>query len=581
MKLTFFLLISAIYFSYADRSNQLLLRNLDENDKNNLKERLIILGFGKFPESSEPDPKNFSFYLQKDNFPLTNISFSLPLKIELNNGTHYNITSNCSSSETIEHNCTIPFDNENITNITIINWENLTKSFNVSENQLIISPLANKTKLNIKDQNKSMDFEIFEFKYINIDKANIALNGKIKNISLSKTNRTDFELLILPNKTINCDLDFGENIDKISFSADGKMNEKIHLKFLNSSDSNETYEYIILILADENDYILYSTAKKSFIEFIGSANYKKLENKNATTQAIFKGTLDNFKKYIRFPVDIKYGNLRFLQSRPEKTNATGERYVIDLDSGIFVYNITFHNTENLTNVINFVPSGEFEFSENQDFKDSVKTTVIHRKEYNLTNKGEFDKDQFKEFTIKKNPSYSSSSFSFDINNFPLTDKKNFNITKNKTYLSYVSMEDSKLDEIECFIINKTSFYTIDCAPKKSVYTFLKTVEINIPYLETKRRLRFLDETNNITLFPPADNDYYIEFDYNPEINTFGKKYNKNKGLSPGAIVAIVFATVAAVAAVAVAIFFLNRMPSSPVKTQTEMNLQNSSANINK
>ena len=578
MKLTFLLLIAAIYLTYADRSNQLLLRNLDEIGTNNLIPRLIILGFGNYYKERD----SFSFYLQNENNSTTN--FKLPLKINFTNNTSSKINGSCDFEEKFEYYCTIPFDIENISTISVENWEYIKKEFNVSDDQLIISPLANETMLNIQNQTKSMDFDIFELKNIIIINENFTLNGNILDLNKTISNKTDLELL-LSNQKFICSLVSLDDLDKIScFAGEKKINDKIHLKMLNKSCKiYENKEHYILILADKNDYVLYSKSKNSFIEFLGSAYYESpKQTQRASTQVIFKGTHDNFKKFIRFPVQINFMGLRFLQGQPIKTNATGERFInsLEADKGIVRYNITFLNTENLTNILNIVPIDEFEFADNQDFSDSVKKSIIHRKEYNLTNKGEFKSTDFNVFNLR-DKHYSPSSFSFDINNLPLTDKKNFNITKNKTYLSYVSMEDSKLDEIECFIINKTSFYTIDCAPKKSVYTFLKTVEINIPYLETKRRLRFLDETNNITLFPPADDDGCIEFDYNPEINTFGKKYNKNKGLSPGAIVAIVFATVAAVAAVAVAIFFLNRMPSSPVKPQTEMNLQNSSANINK
>ena len=60
----------------------------------------------------------------------------------------------------------------------------------------------------------------------------------------------------------------------------------------------------------------------------------------------------------------------------------------------------------------------------------------------------------------------------------------------------------------------------------------------------------------------------------------GRRASKNKGLSGGAITAIILATIAAIVAVGIAIFFLNRRPvNPPVKPVSELQLQNSSAKI--
>ena len=105
------------------------------------------------------------------------------------------------------------------------------------------------------------------------------------------------------------------------------------------------------------------------------------------------------------------------------------------------------------------------------------------------------------------------------------------------------------------------------------------MRIKVP--EIKRSLRFLDEEmTNRTLIPPADSNEIIDFQYNPDINTYGRRISKNKGLSAGAIAAIVLASIAAIVAVGIAIFFLNRMPTNPpVKPTSELQLQNSSAKI--
>ena len=142
------------------------------------------------------------------------------------------------------------------------------------------------------------------------------------------------------------------------------------------------------------------------------------------------------------------------------------------------------------------------------------------------------------------------------------------------------MEDSERDEIECTIENKTSYFTVLCEPKKDIYTLLNSLIIRVPNITTIKRLRFLQSSGNSTIHFPKTTSGDIQFEYNPEINKFGRKSSKKKGLSGGAIAAIVLATIAAVAAVGVAIFFLNRGPINPIKTSTEMNLPNSTTNIN-
>ena len=106
-----------------------------------------------------------------------------------------------------------------------------------------------------------------------------------------------------------------------------------------------------------------------------------------------------------------------------------------------------------------------------------------------------------------------------------------------------------------------------------------TLIIKIPKV-TSGRLRFLQSEENSTFYAPKTAEGDIQFEYNPEMNTFVRKASKKKGLSGGAIAAIVLATVAAVAAVGIAMFFLNRGPVNPIKTSTEMNLPNSTTNIN-
>ena len=178
------------------------------------------------------------------------------------------------------------------------------------------------------------------------------------------------------------------------------------------------------------------------------------------------------------------------------------------------------------------------------------------------------------------PNYGSNSFFFNFN-FPQNSEQSIEkFNKTKAYMTYIPLDKEVRDEIECSIENRTTTFVIDCNPKKDVYTFINTLKVNIPKGQSTKRLRFLASTENSTFYTPSDAEGTIEITYDPAINTFGRKASKNKGLSGGAIAAIVLASIAAIAAVGIAIFFLNRMPvNPPIKPTSELQLQNSSAKI--
>ena len=222
------------------------------------------------------------------------------------------------------------------------------------------------------------------------------------------------------------------------------------------------------------------------------------------------------------------------------------------------------------------PPSSIEFSNDNEHFVSITADFIGE-DLNLTNTKSLN---IENFTFSNKPNIAGNSFSFDI--VPSTSNSNQNVSisgKQALYLKYRSMEDSERDEIECTIENKTYYCTVLCEPKKDVYTQLKSLIIKIPKISSGR-LRILQSAENSTFYAPQETEGDIQFDYNPEINTFARKASKKKGLSGGAIAAIVLATVAAVTAVGIAIFFLNRGPINHMKTSTEMNLPNSSTNIN-
>ena len=122
---------------------------------------------------------------------------------------------------------------------------------------------------------------------------------------------------------------------------------------------------------------------------------------------------------------------------------------------------------------------------------------------------------------------------------------------------------------------------MDCSTNENVIAKLNTLIIKVPVLKNSR-LRFLaeEEYYNKTLF--FDDENLIDYQYNPDVKGyFGR--NKNRGLSAGAIVAIVLASVAALAAVGAVFFFLARRTTTPppiIKNQPDFNIVASTSNIN-
>ena len=115
----------------------------------------------------------------------------------------------------------------------------------------------------------------------------------------------------------------------------------------------------------------------------------------------------------------------------------------------------------------------------------------------------------------------------------------------------------------------------------NVDTYINTIIINIYNSDTKK-LRFLDEKNNHTLYIPSDTEGEIHHEYKPISSPFAKKM-PSSGLSAGAIVAIILSILAVVVAIGAILLCLNRVPHAriaPNKNIQDINIINSTTNIN-
>jgi len=599
MKLIYLLFIISLYFCLNNASkifipkknsetDNIIGRKLYESDN----KTLLLVGAWNFIKEYYNENKSYFeiYFLSYGDFQTDYENLNLTISVHYNNKKPNHILIQCNKfefEESILHFYCVPEIDYTDFNRIELNDENFifyNRSSNPNDNKTVVkrnideSYLFEITKSNISKQTEDIKFQTFNLQNISItDDDLVILDGwtSSKEI-LTNDSKINFTL---SNNVFTCNYtDYGET-DKITFYPDKSINDHLHGK-IGKALLNGNVTHILIYAKDmERDSLVYSTYENEITELFGFGDYEAPANgNNAKNRAYFRGTIDILKKYIRFNTRVFYrSTLRSLQeSKPINASGIRDTDNIDFKTGKIPFNITYLSTANLENIIGIDPPSSIEFSNDNEHFVSITADFIGE-DLNLTNTKSLN---IENFTFSNKPNIAGNSFSFDI--VPSTSNSNQNVSisgKQALYLKYRSMEDSERDEIECTIENKTYYCTVLCEPKKDVYTQLKSLIIKIPKISSGR-LRILQSAENSTFYAPQETEGDIQFDYNPEINTFARKASKKKGLSGGAIAAIVLATVAAVAAVGIAIFFLNRGPINHMKTSTEMNLPNSSTNIN-
>lgn len=522
----------------------------------------------------------FNLYFKRYNYTKEITQFYPTFKITYNDTDPIDLEIKCSNTSNAESEhdfvyCEIDEGNntQKIITVQLLNYSlkfenNETNNYTIREDEIVLSSLANETRFNISNETGILSYGIFDLKSINIAKNEIILEGNLNETDITN----NFSLyLYLSEIKHNCSfINNNETSDEIKFSPKKSINEHLNGKMATFNNNERGKSYILLYANNTGDLILYSINTNSYIELVGFGNYKHPSNSNAEVQAYLRGTyssLRELKKNLYFTAKLDDGT---------PVSGNGTRNDNDIINSIITYNVTFYDTSNKTiNKINF--NEDFKFYDDNDYANSIEQINVYPDDYNITNSQEFLVEEIK--SIGK-PNYGSNSFSFNFN-FPQNSEQSIEkFNKTKAYMTYIPLDKEVRDEIECSIENRTTTFVIDCNPKKDVYTFINTLKVNIPKGQSTKRLRFLASTENSTFYAPSDAEGTIEITYDPAINTFGRKASKNKGLSGGAIAAIVLASIAAIAAVGIAIFFLNRMPvNPPIKPTSELQLQNSSAKI--
>jgi hypothetical protein len=576
MKLQNFLFIIVFNFSLFTTSNQFVKRNLVGNSP-----KFFLIGFGDYLNNNHEEI-TFNIYLIKYEAEQYYSDIYFDTSVIYQNSNKNNILpAKCSiTEESVDHSliykCIVKNGiKNNITSISLNHYSFIVTNSSVQnltfdENQIILSTLAEKKRKNIANEDSTLNFNIF---YLNeepvIKKNGVELYG---NIIWKGNDARDFNFYLNSEKNINCSYYFnysGDNYDKISFSP--KIDVNAHLDNIIEKTNFPSDHYILIISNTTNDLILYSNDKNPYIELYGFKNYKKqTTNDNANAIAHLRGTLYSLSKLKNF--------MTFTANTDNGKNITALGYKIsnETDNNTICYYIDFLNTSKMNEEPNIFYK-DFIFSDYLNFSNSIKQIDVYPRDLYI--RSEFN---IKEIKFPEKPKEISNGLYFD---FADTNEfKDYTFKRNAdAYMSYNPLNENFTEEIKCTFKNNTDSYNLICHPEKSFITYMNTVRMTVEGIRKSRRLRFLQTKENITFSSPLNSTELIDYTYDPDFNTFAKKVSKDKGLSAGAIVAIVLSCIAVVAVVGVAIFFLNRKPANPVKYVNNNNsyFQNSTSEINK
>jgi len=542
---------------------------------------LMLVGLWNYSTSGGSYIDNINFdvhFIRKTRSPYyRNMSISTLIKT----GDNKNLTreANCTNGNGIVelkdllYKCNINLYGLGISNITEViptikfKFYNDSKSYiEIAENQIDKSSFAETNIKNLIEQTKDIDYSIFYLDEIELNKTEFNLKGNISEY-------------LTESKFINLNLsgtEFNSSLanESIKFTATGTIDAYLHGNMTEISDD----QYILIYAGEDvDDHVVYPVSN-FFIEVLGFGNYRKSTDGLARNQLYLTGdqySLNALKQHIQFNTIIYYKrNLRNLQQDNKVIMANGTRVSNDQENDIVIYNITYYETEDLT-IVRMIPPSNIQFSDNGEKYEKLSTNIQMTipPDVDLLEEGSTTFERMD----KIKPDINSSAFSIDFNVSQKIDVKKNNISIIK-YHPYFNINAT--DEIPCTIKNVSTMYRIICKPKKDVFTEIVNMKIIIPE-SSNRKLRILQTGSNRTLLPPTDATGKIEYTYSDDgRRTFFR--SSSGGLSGGAIAAIVVCTVAVVAATIIVLLFLNRIPAGPprIKTPTDMNLANSTSNIN-
>ena len=591
MKLIFLILLITLDVSLGSDKKIMLVgfgnyQNLPSSDNENKTNISLIVIFKNESTSQNYDKLNFNlniFYDDKtEDFPVSCTNISNTISRET-----IDIKYNCSNVRGIY--------SDNIKKVSVKKYFNFSKSYGndtiiYEGDEIVESSLASKAINNIISETKELNFSTFFLSKIKSSNKDFTLEGKIDRIKENLTEKG--AELMLSNGSIDCKISSNTDtttIATIQFTANKTIIDHLNGKIaININDINDTLKILIYANKSVDDIISSSEQKlNSKIEILALSNFNFIpntNNKSAKGIVYFKGpsqSLIKLKKYIKFKIIEGGKNLRFLDE--SGISVYGTKNKIKSKNGLAAYDVecTDIDKANLTLTPNDKIKDFFtnDYSDFSGFSTKLDDEIIHPENLNISDKN----FQYKEIKfLSPKPDYSTNSFSLKIDGGTLK-RENISIEDWEiVYLSYIPMfKKNNRDEIKCKLLNKTISFLITCSPMHNVDTYINTMIINI-YNSDSKKLRFLDEKSNHTLYIPSDRQEEIHYEYKPISSPFAKK-KSSSGLSAGAIVAIILSILAVVVAIAAILLCLNRVPHAriaPKKNIQDINIINSTTNIN-
>ena len=528
MKLIFLILLIALDISLGSDKKIMLVgfedyQNMTLSGKENKTYISFTLIFKNESTSQNYDKLNFNLNISYDDktedFPVQCIN-----------------NSNAVSKGTIDmkYNCfnVIGIKPDNIKKVSVKKSFNFSKSYDndsiiYEEDEIVESSLAKEAINDITTENGTLKYYTFFLSKIKSSNKDFTLEGKIDQINENLTE--DGAKLMLSNGNITCKINSNiddNSIDTINFTASKTIYDHLNGKIVDIKK-----DYNILIYANKSvDDIISSSDQKlnSKIEILALSNFNFIpntNNKSAKGIVYFKGpsqSLIKLKKYIKFKIIEGGKNLRFLDE--SGISVYGTKNKIKSKNGLAAYDVecTDIDKANLTLTPNDKIKDFFtnDYSDFSGFSTKLDDEIIHPENLNISYKN----FQYKEINfLSRKPDYSTNSFSLKIDGGTLK-RENISIEDWEiVYLSYIPMfKKNNRDEIKCKLLNKTKSFLITCSPMHNVDTYINTIIINIYNSDTKK-LRFLDEKNNHTLYIPSDTEGEIHHEYKPISSPFAKK----------------------------------------------------------
>jgi len=546
---------------------------------------LLLVGFSNFTNKTGTSKINFSF----DILFKKNQSFSdydpLFFNVTISNGTIIkDIELRCEKnngklSDDLNYTCKDSIDLDNILTINASKkflFSNGTMNFTFDDEILESSKILESID-NIQNQTGVLNYSTFYLKNIANSKNSFTLYGNIaENLTGQVASFNSGEDIY--KLTIN------EN--QINFIANKYIDEHLNGKIC-KIESSEEDKYILIYMNETGikDLAYYvNPDSKLFVEVIGAGNFTQINKNNAKGNLFLRGSpelLKSLRRYIKFTANVIYNGRKLRNLENTQTiNAIGEKNNTQSNENIVVYNVNYTGFSD-SSFIALKRANNFEFSDDKGFENPEKQiTKGVNQNINLSDSNTELPEVIKLKDSGEQVKYNPSSFEIEFNT-----TETLKLSSNESIFRYPSQIGSDvMEEINCILYNRANindYYKILCSTRKSIHAILRDVSIIInPQISSRLRILQTKNNNYKTLLFPSEADELINYEYSAKTHDYFRT-SKSKGLSAGAIVAIILSSIAVLVAVGLVFFFLRKNQTPPViKNQPDFNVINSTSNIN-